>query len=87
MTRKGLVSERLTHHGKYFNYEDVPMALRPLQDPVPFRSASMSPQGLDTAARRGMHCASLGAVSMVRDAVDGYTAARREHGTVTDEPP
>jgi len=85
--RKGLASERLTHHGKYFDYEDVPMALRPLQDPVPFWSASMSPEGLDTAGRLGMHCASLGAVSMVRDAVDGYMAACREHGAIKEEPP
>jgi alkanesulfonate monooxygenase SsuD/methylene tetrahydromethanopterin reductase-like flavin-dependent oxidoreductase (luciferase family) len=85
--RGGLTSDRLTHHGRYFDYDDVPMALRPLQDPVPFWSASMSPAGLETAARFGMHCASLGAISMVRDAVDGYLAASSKHGTMTTEPP
>ncbi|MGE0486199.1 MAG: LLM class flavin-dependent oxidoreductase [Gammaproteobacteria bacterium] len=73
--RAGLSHERLTFEGRYYHYHDVPMALRPLQDPIPFWSASMSPEGLAAAARGGMHTAALGNVDMVRTALATYRAA------------
>lgn len=78
---RGLANDVLSWQGERYRFDDVPMALRPLQSPVPFWSASMSPEGLDTAARLGMHTAALGGVSMVRDAVSSYRAAREAHGT------
>jgi alkanesulfonate monooxygenase SsuD/methylene tetrahydromethanopterin reductase-like flavin-dependent oxidoreductase (luciferase family) len=33
--RAGLASETLTHSGRFYRYEDVPMSLRPLQRPHP----------------------------------------------------
>jgi alkanesulfonate monooxygenase SsuD/methylene tetrahydromethanopterin reductase-like flavin-dependent oxidoreductase (luciferase family) len=33
--RAGLASETLTHRGRFYRYEDVPMTLRPLQRPHP----------------------------------------------------
>jgi alkanesulfonate monooxygenase SsuD/methylene tetrahydromethanopterin reductase-like flavin-dependent oxidoreductase (luciferase family) len=73
--RAGLHSERLTFHGRYFNYDNVPLPLAPVQKPLPFWSASMSPEGVSEAARAGMHTAALGNVEMIRAAVAGYRAA------------
>ena len=73
--RAGLHSERLNFSGRFFNYKDVPLPLAPLQKPIPFWSASMSPAGLTEAARAGMHTAALGNVEMIREAVTTYRAA------------
>ena len=32
---KGMTQARLTYHGKYFQFQDVPMELQPLQQPYP----------------------------------------------------
>jgi len=77
----GLSNAELTHHGKYFHYENVPMTMRTLQQPIPFWTASMSPEGLTAAARAGMHSAMLGSAEMIRDAVDVYGKARPVRGS------
>lgn len=79
--RAGLANERLTHHGRFFHYEDVPLPLRPLQARLPMWSASMSPPGIEAAARAGMHSAALGNPKMVKDAVDTYRAAYARHAS------
>lgn len=79
--RAGLTSERLNFHGRYFNYDDVPLPLAPLQRPIPFWSASMSAEGLREAARAGMHSAALGNVGMVEHALALYRAAALELAT------
>ncbi len=73
--RAGLYSERLTFKGRFFNYDDVPLPLAPLQKPLPFWSASMSNDGLTEAARAGMNTAALGNVEMIRVAVQTYREA------------
>ena len=35
MILKGLTEKRLSHHGKYFTFEDVPMEMQPVQRPYP----------------------------------------------------
>ena len=72
--RAGLYSERLTFKGRFFNYDDVPLPLAPLQKPLPFWSASMSSDGLTEAARAGMNTAALGNVEMIRVAVQTSSA-------------
>ena len=73
--RQGLSNDRLTHEGKYFQFENVPMSIRPLQTSIPFWAASMSPEGLRKAAQEGMHSALLGSCEMVKDAVQTYQRA------------
>ena len=73
---KGLTSERLTHHGPHFRYDNVPMELRPLQQPHPgFWYGALSPDNAIYAARRGMNIVSIGGL----DSVKRVTAAYREH--------
>jgi alkanesulfonate monooxygenase SsuD/methylene tetrahydromethanopterin reductase-like flavin-dependent oxidoreductase (luciferase family) len=73
---KGFTSERLTHHGPYFRYENVPMELRPLQQPHPgFWYGATTLDIATYAARRGMNMVSIGPLEMVKQVV----AAFREH--------
>ena len=69
---KGLSCSRLTFKGKHYRYEDVPMALQPVQSPLPLWSASMSPEGQAEAARRGMHSIALGSTEVIRQASENY---------------
>lgn len=69
---KGLSCDRLDHHGKYFDYDDVPMPMQPLQKPLPLWSAGVSPEGQVYAAQRGMNLVALGATSFIKKVADNY---------------
>src|SRR5579871_4527887 len=52
----GLTSERLTYHGPHYDYEDVPIPLKPLQQPYPpMWYGSSNTIGSAWAGERGMH--------------------------------
>ncbi len=73
---KGFTSDRLTHQGPHFRYDNVAMELRPLQQPHPgFWYGVISTDTAIYAARRGMNIVSLGPLEAVRRVVDAY----REH--------
>jgi len=73
---KGLTNERLNHHGPHFRYDNVPMELRPLQQPHPgFWYGALSTDNAIYAARRGMNIVSIGGL----DSVKRVTTAYREH--------
>ena len=79
LIHRGLTVDKLSFEGKYYQYEDVPMSIKPLQKPVPFWSASMSPDGQTLAARHGMHSCALGDLKTVKQATDNYKALWTEH--------
>ncbi|MGR8949479.1 MAG: LLM class flavin-dependent oxidoreductase [Gammaproteobacteria bacterium] len=79
----GITNERLTHHGEHFDIDDVPMSIQAFQADVPFWAASMSPDGLQNAARAGMHSALLGSVEMIKEAVEIYQQALPMHNAAT----
>src|SRR6516164_3488178 len=57
----GLTADTLTYSGKYYQYENVPIALRPLQQPhPPFWYGSSNTTGATWAGEHGMHFVSLG---------------------------
>lgn len=76
---KGLTEERLTHHGSYFRYDDVPMVMKPLQDPLPLWNAAMAPEGQRYAVRHRMHMIGLGATAEIKRAVASYREIWAEH--------
>lgn len=52
----GLTTDQLTYKGKYYDYKDVPIALRPLQTPTPpFWYGSSNAVGSTWAGERGLH--------------------------------
>src|SRR5262249_15720184 len=45
--------ERISFHGKYYQFEDVAITPKPVQKPLPAYVASFSPPSIELAARLG----------------------------------
>lgn len=76
----GLTSERLTHKGEYYRYEEVPMELRSLQRPYPpLWYATSNLESVAWAAARGMHMVGLGPAEAYRQFVQRYRAVWPQH--------
>jgi len=76
----GLTRERLTFEGRHYRYHDVPMELRPLQQPYPpLWYPTHNPESVKYAARHGYHFVSLGPAARVRQYVDSYWQTWAEH--------
>lgn len=75
-TVKGLTNDRLTFKGKHFNYTDVPMVLRPLQQPYPpIWYPSSSEFGANLAGENGYDFVTLGGLERGKQAIDTYKKA------------
>jgi alkanesulfonate monooxygenase SsuD/methylene tetrahydromethanopterin reductase-like flavin-dependent oxidoreductase (luciferase family) len=84
----GLTAQTLTYKGKYFAYEDVPMALRPLQQPhPPFWYASSSAVGATWAGEQGLHFVTLGPTAAAKANIDAYRDALRQRGAPVQPKP
>jgi alkanesulfonate monooxygenase SsuD/methylene tetrahydromethanopterin reductase-like flavin-dependent oxidoreductase (luciferase family) len=70
---KGLTSGRLNHQGKWYRVADVPMELRPLQQPYPpLWYGGSNAEGARYSARYGMHFVTLGDDARVGALVKQY---------------
>ncbi len=70
---KGLAGERLTHRGPVYRYDDVPVALHPVQRPHPgFWYGAITEQSARHAASHRMHVVTLGSLSLVKRANEVY---------------
>lgn len=79
--RYGLTHERLTHKGKYFTYDNVPMELRPLQTPhPPFWYPSSNEGGAAWAGEQGLHFVTLGAMATAGKTIAAFKAAFAKRG-------
>ena len=79
--RAGLSTDWLTYKSEHFNYDNVPIALRPLQQPhPPFWYASTNAEGATWAVENGTHFVTLGPVKMAKVAIDAYKAALGKRG-------
>ncbi len=79
---KGLTSDMLTHEGKYYNYKDVPMALRPLQAPHPaFWYGSSNEIGATWSGEQGMHFVANGGTQQAKTNIGAYKAALEKRGS------
>jgi alkanesulfonate monooxygenase SsuD/methylene tetrahydromethanopterin reductase-like flavin-dependent oxidoreductase (luciferase family) len=77
----GLTSPTLTYAGPHFTYTDVPMALRPLQQPHPaFWYGSSNAVGSAWAGEHGMHFVSLGPTTFAKGNIDAFRAALARRG-------
>jgi alkanesulfonate monooxygenase SsuD/methylene tetrahydromethanopterin reductase-like flavin-dependent oxidoreductase (luciferase family) len=73
---QGLTSENLTFHGQYYNYDDVPMILRPVQKPHPAMwYGSSNVIGSQWSGERGLHFATNGPSARAKGNIDAYLAA------------
>jgi len=73
---EGLTHDRLTHKGPYFTYDNVPMELRPLQQPhPPFWYPSSNATGAGWAGSQGLCFSTLGSVAHAKSCIDAFKAA------------
>jgi alkanesulfonate monooxygenase SsuD/methylene tetrahydromethanopterin reductase-like flavin-dependent oxidoreductase (luciferase family) len=73
--RRGLSSETLAFAGRYYNYDNVPMALRPVQRPhPPLWYGAGSPDSIRWCARNGINMVTLALGERVRAGTDLYRA-------------
>lgn len=71
-----LTRETVDYHGKYFNFTNVPMELRPLQQPhPPLWYATNSPESAARAAEKNMNLATLVGSAEARPVVDAFRNA------------
>jgi alkanesulfonate monooxygenase SsuD/methylene tetrahydromethanopterin reductase-like flavin-dependent oxidoreductase (luciferase family) len=77
----GLISDSLTYTSGRYSYKNVPMALRPLQQPQPpFWYASSSEVGSTWAGERGLHYVTLGPTAMAKANIAAFKAALAKRG-------
>jgi alkanesulfonate monooxygenase SsuD/methylene tetrahydromethanopterin reductase-like flavin-dependent oxidoreductase (luciferase family) len=73
---EGLTHDTLSYAGKHFTYTNVPMALRPLQQPhPPFWYGSSNTIGAAWSGERGMHFAANGPTALAKENIAAYRAA------------
>jgi len=77
----GLTAETFSYTGAHFNYKDVPMPLRPVQQPHPaFWYGSSNTIGATWAGEHGMHFLSLGPTSFAKTNIDAFRSALAKRG-------
>ena len=73
---KGLTSKTLDFHGKHFSFENVPMALEPLQKPhPPIWYGAHAPDSAARAARKALNIINLDPTAHIRETVASYRKA------------
>jgi alkanesulfonate monooxygenase SsuD/methylene tetrahydromethanopterin reductase-like flavin-dependent oxidoreductase (luciferase family) len=84
----GLTSETLTHDGRYYRYEDVPMTLRPLQQPHPPLWLGIGyPEKAVWAAAHDVNVVGLLPAEPMRAITDRYRAEWAALGKPADQIP
>jgi alkanesulfonate monooxygenase SsuD/methylene tetrahydromethanopterin reductase-like flavin-dependent oxidoreductase (luciferase family) len=79
--RTGLSGDTLNYAGPHYTYKDVPMALRPLQQPHPaFWYGSSNTIGSTWAGQEGMHFVTLGPMDRAKENIDAFKAALAKRG-------
>ena len=77
----GLTTDPLTYKGEHYTYENVPIALRPLQQPhPPFWYGSSNEIGSTWAGEHGLHFVTLGPTPTAKANIDAYKAALAKRG-------
>ena len=84
---KGLTTDQLTYKGPHYEYENVPIALRPLQQPYPpFWYGSSGPEGSTWAGEEGLHFVTLGPNAFAKANIDTFKAALAKRGGKAAQP-
>ena len=79
--KTALTNDEFSHDGKYFQYSDVPMPLRPLQTPYPaFWYGSSNTIGATWAGEHGMHFTANGQAELAKENIDAFRTALAKRG-------
>ena len=77
----GLTTDELTYSGPHYKFENVPIALRPLQQPhPPFWYGSSSIEGSTWAGEHGLHFVTLGPTPFAKKNIDAFRTAFAKRG-------
>jgi alkanesulfonate monooxygenase SsuD/methylene tetrahydromethanopterin reductase-like flavin-dependent oxidoreductase (luciferase family) len=77
----GLTTDMLTYSGEHYSYKDVPIALRPLQQPQPpFWYASSNETGSIWGGEHGLHFMTLGPTASAKANIETYRKALAKRG-------
>jgi len=86
--KTGLTSETFSYKSARYLYNDVPIALKPLQQPhPPFWYASSSDVGSVWAGEHGLHYVTLGSNAMAKANIATFKAALAKRGSVAQPKP
>ena len=78
---KALEGKPFSYAGKHYTYKDVPMALRPLQQPMPaFWYGSSNTTGATWSGEHGMHFVANGPTDYAKVNIDAYREALAKRG-------
>jgi alkanesulfonate monooxygenase SsuD/methylene tetrahydromethanopterin reductase-like flavin-dependent oxidoreductase (luciferase family) len=84
----GLMTDQLSYDGPHYKYDNVPIALRPLQRPHPaFWYGSSGAEGSTWAGEHGMHFVTLGPNGFAKGNIDTFKAAFAKHGKAASPKP
>jgi alkanesulfonate monooxygenase SsuD/methylene tetrahydromethanopterin reductase-like flavin-dependent oxidoreductase (luciferase family) len=88
IVRQALSSRKLTFHGKFYDYTDVPIELEPWQKPhPPLWVGANSPDGAAAAGTQGFNFVANTPTAQVRVLTDRYREAyQAAHPNATDTP-
>lgn len=77
---KGFTQDRLDHAGKRWTYRNLPMVMKPYQNPYPSLWYGLrGEQGAPFAARYGMNAVTLGPTERIATHIARFRAAWRDH--------
>ena len=78
---KGLANDRLDHHGRFFTFDDVPLPLRPVQQPhPPLWYGTNVPASAARCAQERLNMVTLLAGAPLQEAMRTYRSAYAESG-------
>jgi alkanesulfonate monooxygenase SsuD/methylene tetrahydromethanopterin reductase-like flavin-dependent oxidoreductase (luciferase family) len=84
---KGLTTELLTYNGPHYQFDNVPIALKPLQQPYPaFWYGSSGAEGSTWAGEEGLHFVTLGGNQFAKTNIDTFKAAFAKRGGKPAQP-
>ena len=84
----GLGTDMLNYKGKHYEYQNVPIALQPLQKPHPaFWYGSSGAEGSTWAGERGLHFVTLGPNEFAKENIDIFRAAFAKRGKAAQPKP
>jgi alkanesulfonate monooxygenase SsuD/methylene tetrahydromethanopterin reductase-like flavin-dependent oxidoreductase (luciferase family) len=83
----GLGTDLLTYKGPHYEFENVPVALKPLQQPhPPFWYGSSGAEGSTWAGEEGLHFVTLGGNQFAKTNIDTFKAAFAKRGNKPAQP-
>ncbi len=86
--RRGLTQDRLTFHGEFYDFDDVPMAMKTVQQPMPSLWYGIGrPESIAWAAEQGANIIARRPSEIVRQITDAFRAEWQKLGRAAADLP